>query len=205
MRPLADSTTRNSVPSTSVVRRFGARRVTRRAVRTFLVSPAIVASAMVLASSTAQAQQETRAPSAVTATTGRAPAVNQIVVLYISTWNERNAERRRELVAKTWVEDGSYIDARRNGVGHDAIDAMIAKAQDQFPGYRLRLVSTIESHNGNVRFSWAAGGTDEAPVYIGGTDIVALAADGRMKTVVGFADAPGSPVPPVSAQSASRK
>jgi len=47
----------------------------------------------------------------------------------------------------------------------DAIDAMIQAAQKQFPGYRLRLVSGIESHNSYVRFSWSAGGTPE-----GGTE-----------------------------------
>jgi hypothetical protein len=30
------------------------------------------------------------------------------------------------------------------------------RTQAQFPGYRLRLVSGIETHNGYVRFSWAA-------------------------------------------------
>src|SRR5262249_51238701 len=65
-------------------------------------------------------------------------------------------------------ENGSYVDAHRRGEGDMAIDAMIKAAQAQFPGYRLRLVSGIESHNGHVRFSWAAGGAPEAPLYLGG-------------------------------------
>jgi hypothetical protein len=66
---------------------------------------------------------------------------------------------------------------------------MLAATQAQFPGYRLNLVSGIEAHNSFVRFSWAAGGTPDAPLYIGGTDFAVLAADGRMKTVAGFTDA----------------
>jgi hypothetical protein len=66
---------------------------------------------------------------------------------------------------------------------------MIAIAQTQFPGYRLHLVSGIESHNDYVRFSWAAGGAPEAPLYLGGTDFAIVASDGRLKTVAGFVDA----------------
>ena len=85
--------------------------------------------------------------------------VNEAVVRYLSAWNERDAGRRRELVAKTWTEDGSYIDSARQGSGHDGIDAMIAEAQAHFPGYRLYLASGIEAHHSFARFSWAAGGT----------------------------------------------
>jgi len=115
--------------------------------------------------------------------------VNELVVSYLAAWNERNDERRRELVAKTWADNGSYIDAHRRSQGHDAIDAMIKAAQLQFPGYRLRLVSGIESHNGNVRFSWAAGGAPDAPLYLGGTDFATVARDGCLQSVVGFGDA----------------
>ena len=39
--------------------------------------------------------------------------VNETVVRYIAAWNERDPKRRRELVAETWAEDGSYVDAHR--------------------------------------------------------------------------------------------
>jgi hypothetical protein len=90
-------------------------------------------------------------------------SVNELVVSYISAWNERDDARRRDLVAQTWTADGSYIDAHRRGTGHAEIDAMIKAAQTQFPGYRLRLVSGIEAHGGYARFSWEAGGAPEAP------------------------------------------
>lgn len=115
--------------------------------------------------------------------------MNQLVVSYLAAWNERDPKRRRELVAKTWTEDGSYVDAHRRGRGHAAIDEMIASAQEMFPGYRLNLVSGIQAHGMNARFSWAAGGTPDAPLYLGGTDFVTLASDGRLLSVVGFTDA----------------
>jgi hypothetical protein len=115
--------------------------------------------------------------------------VNETVARYISAWNERDPKRRRVLVAETWTDEGSYVDAHRHGTGHDAIDAMLAAAQALFPGYRVRLISGIEAHNNFVRFSWAAGGTEEAPLYLGGTDFATLASDGRIRTVAGFTDA----------------
>jgi len=115
--------------------------------------------------------------------------VNELVVGYLAAWNERDAAQRRALIGKIWTEDATYVDAHRRGVGHDEIDSMIAIAQTQFPGYRLHLVSGIESHNGYVRFSWAAGGAPEAPLYLGGTDFAIVASDGRLKTVAGFVDA----------------
>jgi hypothetical protein len=114
---------------------------------------------------------------------------NERVVTYIAAWNERDAKRRRELIASTWTEDGRYVDAHRRAEGHAAIDAMIDQAQRQFPGYRLRLVSGIEAHNDQLRFSWAAGGAEEAPLYLGGTDFAVMSADGRFRSVAGFVDA----------------
>jgi hypothetical protein len=114
---------------------------------------------------------------------------NEVVVRYLAAWNEPEARKRRELVAKAWTEDGTYVDAARDGKGHDSLDAMIATAQGHFPGYRLRLASGIEAHHDYLRFSWVAGGTAEAPLYIKGTDFVVVASDGRIKSVVGFVDA----------------
>jgi len=116
-------------------------------------------------------------------------SINEVVVSYLAAWNERDPDRRRALITKTWTEDGVYVDADRRGEGHDGIDAMIGAAQQQFPGYRLALKSGIEAHNGCARFSWSAGGLADAPLYLGGTDFVLVARDGRLRSVTGFLDA----------------
>ena len=120
--------------------------------------------------------------------------VNQWVVNYIACWNEHDPAKRRGLVAKTWADIGSYMDAHRNATGQEGVDAMLAKAQEAYPGFRLRVISKIEGHSRYLRFSWAAGGTDQAPLYLGGTDFVTLGEDGRASSVVGFVDA--SPAAP---------
>jgi SnoaL-like domain len=115
--------------------------------------------------------------------------VNEVVVRYLAAWNEREPKKRRDLVAMAWTEDGVYIDRVREGRGHDSLDKMIATAQEQFPAYRLNLASGVEAHHDYVRFSWVAGGTAEAPLYIKGTDFAIVASDGRIKFMIGFTDA----------------
>jgi hypothetical protein len=119
---------------------------------------------------------------------------NELVARYIAAWNERDAKRRHDLVVKTWADSGTYVDAHRHGEGHDSIDAMIDTAQRQFPGYQLRLISGIQAHNGYVRFSWAAGGSEQAPLYLAGTDFAVVSNDGRLQAVTGFVDAAPAPV-----------
>ncbi|HEY7294872.1 MAG TPA: nuclear transport factor 2 family protein [Dehalococcoidia bacterium] len=118
---------------------------------------------------------------------------NELVVSYLAAWNERDPQRRRDLISRTWTEDGTYIDAHRRGDGVSGIDEMIGTAQAQFPGYQLRLVSGIEAQNGYVRFSWAGGGVPEAPLYLAGTDFAVIGGDGRFRSVAGFVDAAPAP------------
>jgi len=47
----------------------------------------------------------------------------------------------------------------------------------------------LEVQDQGSRFSWAAGGTEQAPLYIAGTYFALVGEDGRLKSVIGFADA----------------
>jgi hypothetical protein len=115
--------------------------------------------------------------------------INEVVAGYIAAWNETDPSRRRDIIAQTWSDDGSYLDSHRDSTGHAAIDAMISAVQQRYPGYRFRLSSGIEAHHDRVRFSWQAGGTEQAPLFFAGTDFAMLANDGRLKAVTGFTDA----------------
>ncbi|HEY1720091.1 MAG TPA: hypothetical protein VGG27_02515 [Magnetospirillaceae bacterium] len=120
--------------------------------------------------------------------------VNETVVNYIAAWNEPDGKRRRDFIAKAWADGGSYVDAHRNGVGHDGLNAMIEKVQSQFPGYRLNLSGSIEAFPGHVRFSWQAGGQPNAPLFIAGSDFATLTEDNKLKVVAGFTDASPAPM-----------
>jgi hypothetical protein len=156
--------------------------------------PVFVGMAVLMGSAAATAAEREEATTKVLEPRGSAINVNQWVTHYIACWNEHDPVKRRKLVAETWAEAGAYVDAHRNAKGQDALDAMLSKAQETYPGFRLRLISKIEAHSRFLRFSWGAGGTDEAPLYLGGTDFVTLGEDGRALSVVGFVDA--SPAAP---------
>lgn len=120
--------------------------------------------------------------------------VTEVVGRYIAAWNERDAAKRRELVAKTYTEDANYTDPHRSGDGHEGISTMIAAVQERFPGYSFRLKNGVDAHNNCARFQWEAGGTKDAPLHFVGTDFIVVSPDGRLKRVTGFVDeAPATP------------
>lgn len=114
--------------------------------------------------------------------------VTELVDHYLAAWNERDARRRRDLIAKTWTDDGSYVDPARSGNGHDAISAMIGQAQENFPGVRLRLAGAIDAFGDRMRFRWEAIDEKGAPIHLVGADFGVVANDGRLKSVTGFID-----------------
>jgi hypothetical protein len=107
---------------------------------------------------------------------------------YIAIWNEADPQRRRELIAQTWTEDATYVDPMMTGTGRDGIDAMIAGAQQQFPGLLFELAGSPDAHHDCVRFTWhlkpEAGG-DAVAI---GSDFAVVADDGRLRSVTGFLD-----------------
>jgi hypothetical protein len=114
-----------------------------------------------------------------------------VVDRYIATWNETDPARRRELISRTWIEEGQYLDPLMAGEGQDGIDAMIQAVQTQFPGHRFRRTSNIDTHHDRVRFSWELGPEGAAPLA-GGLD-VGVIADGRLRSITGFLDFAPSP------------
>lgn len=115
--------------------------------------------------------------------------IHELVEGYLAAWNERDAQRRKEIIARTWSSDALYVDPHRSGEGHEGISKMIEEVQARFDsGYRFRLKGAIEAHNERMRFQWEAGGTKEAPLHFVGTDFGVVGSDGRLKSVTGFVD-----------------
>lgn len=110
----------------------------------------------------------------------------ELIDRYIATWNEADAERRRALIARTWREDGRYVDPVMSGDGVNGIDAMIAGVQGRFPGFVMRRTGEIDAHNDRVRFSWALGPDGGDPV-VGGVDF-GVTDGARLTAITGFID-----------------
>jgi hypothetical protein len=110
---------------------------------------------------------------------------NTLVKDYIAMWNETDADRRRDLVARTVTDDADYVDPVMEGSGIDGIATMIGAAQSQFPGHRFTLIAGPEAHHDRLRFTWSLAADGAPPVAIG-VDFVNLDDDGRMRTITGF-------------------
>lgn len=116
--------------------------------------------------------------------------LNTVIHRYIQAWNESDAERRQELVAGTWTEDGSYLDPLMAGRGHDSIATMIGLAQERFPDHRFELSFGPDAHNDRVRFAWRLYGPEGAAPVAAGVDFGTVSDDGRLESVTGFLESP---------------
>ena len=105
---------------------------------------------------------------------------------YITLWNERAPNRRREMLETNWTRDAKYIDPLMSGDGYDGVDALIAGVQQRFPDFRFKLIGEPNGYGDHVRFSWELG-PDGADSPIKGTDFAVLA-DGRIRSITGFLD-----------------
>jgi hypothetical protein len=112
--------------------------------------------------------------------------VTTVVDGYIAMWNERGTEDRRAIIAATWAEDGTYLDPLMAGEGAAGIDAMVARAQEQFPGARFELTAGPDHHHDRVRFAWRMVGGDGGGEVARGVDFATVADDGRLRSVTGF-------------------
>jgi hypothetical protein len=106
---------------------------------------------------------------------------------YVASWNETDPAKRLAAIARVWGERGAYRDPLMASDGHAGIDAMIAGVQAKFAGLVLKRTSKVDSHNGNLRFTWSLGPAD-GPAVVEGVDFCQLAPDGKLASVVGFID-----------------
>jgi SnoaL-like domain len=111
---------------------------------------------------------------------------NELVERYIALWNETDAGMRRALVARTFSEGAGYADPLFAGEGHDAIDGVVAAAQQRFPGLRIRRAGEVDGHHDRIRFCWEAL-APEGAVVAKGTDFATVAGT-KLAQVTGFVD-----------------
>jgi len=113
--------------------------------------------------------------------------MNDLITRYLDCWNETDPEARRTLIDGTWAADASYIDPLAEAHGRDAIDATIAAAQAQFPGFVFTLAGPVDAHHRQARFTWGLGPDGAEPLIVG-SDVAVTDDDGRLVTVLGFLD-----------------
>ncbi|MFD5778617.1 nuclear transport factor 2 family protein [Streptomyces sp. NPDC126933] len=110
------------------------------------------------------------------------------VTRYFEAWNAASAEQRAKAVAAAWTEDGRYTDPLADVTGHEALAAVIAGAQEQFPGFEFRPAGPVDGHHDTARFSWELVSVTDGSAPVAGSDVITLAEDGRISSVRGFLD-----------------
>jgi hypothetical protein len=106
---------------------------------------------------------------------------------YFAMWNEADADRRAEIIAAAWSTEGVFVDPSFEVSGHDGLSKMVETAHQMFPGHSFSLTGEIEQHHDRLRWSWHLAAAGQQPVA-GGTDVVTLDTDGKIREVVGFLD-----------------
>lgn len=119
--------------------------------------------------------------------------LNELVNNYVAVWNEADPVLRRKAVSELWVEDGAHLTESLEARGHDAIEARIADAHEQFVlggSFVFASSNEVVGHHNVVRFDWAmapAGGGEAAAF---GSDFLILDGDGRIRFDYQFVETP---------------
>ena len=106
---------------------------------------------------------------------------------YLAAWNASDPEQRCAAIEAAFTPDARYVDPLADVTGAEAIDALIAGAQQQFPGMRFTQVGDVDAHHDVCRFQWGLGPDGAEPLVIG-FDVATIGADGRITSVQGFLD-----------------
>jgi hypothetical protein len=108
-----------------------------------------------------------------------------LVDAYFEMWQTTDEDRRADLVAGTFTEDGRHVDQHADASGHAGLVEMIAGVHAGFPGFQMARTSGIDRFGDQLRFAWELNGADGTPI-VAGIDVAEVAADGRLQRVTGF-------------------
>jgi hypothetical protein len=106
---------------------------------------------------------------------------------YLAAWNATDPAERRAAIEAVFAPDARYVDPLADVTGTDALDALIAGVQQQFPGMRFSSVDDVDAHHDLCRFRWGLGPEGAEPLVVG-FDVATVGPDGRITAVHGFLD-----------------
>jgi hypothetical protein len=114
--------------------------------------------------------------------------INALVHSYIDLWNDRDPGHRKDAIDALLTDDSLYTDPDWEAVtGPDAINTMIAQAQDKLGDLRFTLAAIINTHHDLVLFTWRLGLPDGSPPVATGYDIAEFG-NGKIRCLYGFFD-----------------
>lgn len=105
----------------------------------------------------------------------------------LGVFSERDADKRRSLVAKIWDRKGIFIDHNGRYSGHTAINDAAEQLQRRFPDFAFSELTDGDAFSGVGRLPWGFGPPNE-PRKITGVDVLVASDDGRITAVYTFLD-----------------
>ncbi|MCF3965034.1 nuclear transport factor 2 family protein [Streptomyces fuscigenes] len=109
------------------------------------------------------------------------------VTRYFAAWNAED-DVLDKAVAAAFTEDAVYTDPLADVSGHEGLAAAIRAAREQFPGFSFEPTGTPDAHHDVARFTWDLVSAADGSAPAAGSDVVRIAADGRIRSVSGFLD-----------------
>jgi hypothetical protein len=112
-------------------------------------------------------------------------AMDAFVERYIEMWHEADPARRREAIEALWRPDAANYTPSMEAVGHDELEARVARAHDAFVGtgaHRFQLRQPYVAHHGAVRVWWDMVTVDGGEVAASGQEFLVLDDEGRIVT-----------------------
>jgi len=103
-------------------------------------------------------------------------------------FGERDAEKRRSLIAKIWDRKGIFIDPHGRYVGHTAINDAAEQLQRRLPDFAFSELADGDAYNGVGRIAWGFGPPAE-PRKLIGIDVLVASDDRRITALYTFLDA----------------
>jgi len=128
-------------------------------------------------------------------------SATELAEKYLALWNEPDADRRRQMIAELWTQDGGHIlqppqeiraIATQPGIGltailqargYEEIEARVASAYEHWvgsEGLSFRGRDDVDRLSDVVKLHWEAVAKD-GTVFAVGLSILVLAADGRIE------------------------
>jgi hypothetical protein len=105
----------------------------------------------------------------------------------LGVFSERDAVKRRSLIAKIWDTKGIFIDPEGRWVGHTAVNDAAEQLQRKFPDFAFSALGDGDAYSGVVRLRWGFGPPDE-PRKMTGIDVLVASDDRRIAALYTFVD-----------------
>ena len=106
-------------------------------------------------------------------------------MLYCAAWSTAARATRDQLLERIWADGGTYLDkGNTRADGRAALSDAIGRMAQRYPGAHFQC-SRPQAHHDVMRFAWILRGRGNAEM-LNGMDFAELAADGRIRRIVGF-------------------